>query len=247
MTGGPTRSVSVCLPALNEGPNLEAVVADVIAAVAPLCDWTEVVIADDGSSDDTPRVLERLRAAPVTIRVVKHARTRGYGAACRSALLAARGDLLLLADADGQFDFRDFGPLVEALSGVDAVIGYRSDRQDGWRRVATGRLWTRLVNLALGYTARDVNCAFKLVRRAWAQPLLATVTSDGAAFSAEWMARARRAGVRIREVPVRHRPRARGQPTGGRLTVMLRGLVELNRVRQALRAPRGAPGRRPSL
>ncbi len=238
MSGAVPRSISVCLPALNEASNLETVIQEIAGTLAPHFDQVEMVVTDDGSTDDTPRVLERLRALHAGLRVVRHHRTRGYGAACRSALLAARGDLLLLTDADGQFDLQDVGPCLEAMRDADAVIGYRARRRDPWRRVAQGWLWTRLVNLMLGYTARDVNCAFKLVRRDWCQPLLSSVESDGAAFSAEWMARARRSGVRIRELPVTHRPRRYGQPTGGLPRVMLRGLGELMRVRRSLRARR---------
>ena len=233
-----SRLLSVCLPALNEAANLDAVLQEVVESVAPHVDRVEIVVTDDGSTDDTPRVLERLVAIHPGLRVVRHEWTRGYGAACRSAMLAARGDLLLLTDADRQFDLRDLAPCLDALREADAVIGYRARRRDSWRRVAQGWLWTYLVNLLLGYTARDVNCAFKLVRRDWCQPLLSRVESDGAAFSAEWMARARRAGVRIREVPVRHRPRRHGQPTGGQPHVMLRGLGELMRVRRSLRTGR---------
>lgn len=238
MTARTPRSISVCLPALNEAANLEAVVRDIAAVMAPHFDSVETVVTDDGSTDETPRVLERLCATTPGLLVVRHERTRGYGAACRSALLAARGDLLLLTDADGQFDLGDIGPFVEAIRDADAVIGYRAQRQDPWRRVLSGWLWSRLVNLVLGYTARDVNCAFKLVDREWCQPLLSTVQSDGAAFGAEWMARARRAGGRIRELPVTHRPRVHGQPTGGLPRVMLRGIGELMRVRRTLASSR---------
>lgn len=234
MSGTVPRSISVCLPALNEAPNLEAVLREIARTLTRHFHEVEVVVTDDGSTDDTPQVLERLRTIHPGLRVVRHDRPRGYGAACRSALLAARGELLLLTDADGQFDLQDVGPCLEAMRDADAVIGYRVRRRDSWRRVAQGWLWTRLVNLVLGYTARDVNCAFKLVRRDWCQPLLSKVQSDGAAFSAEWMARARRSGVRIREVPVNHRPRRHGRPTGGLPRVMLRGLGELMRVRWSL-------------
>lgn len=240
MTAWTPRSISVCLPALNEAANLEAVIREVAAVLTPLVGLVETVVADDGSTDETPRVLERLRASTPSLRIVRHARTRGYGAACRSALLAARGDILLLTDADGQFDPGDIGPFLEAILDADAVIGYRAPRHDPWRRVVSGWLWSRLVNLMLGYTARDVNCAFKLVRRDWCQGLLPTVQSDGAAFSAEWMARARRAGGRIRELPVTHRPRRHGEATGGLPRVMLRGIGELMRIRRSVSSRRSS-------
>jgi len=83
------------------------------------------------------------------------------------------------------------------------------------------------VSLLFGYTVRDIDCAFKLMRRDVVQRLAPNVLSRGATFSAEWMVMARRHGYRIVEVPVTHRPRQAGNPTGARLHVVWRAFREL--------------------
>lgn len=236
MSPGTPRSVSVCLPALDEAGNLEAMSLEIAAAIRPCFDHVEIVVVDDGSRDDTPQVLARLCAQDGSLRVVRHERTRGYGAACRSALGDARNEALLLTDADRQFDLRDIARFVEALQGAHVVIGYRTRRRDPWRRIVSGWLWSRLVNLLLGYTARDVNCAFKLMRREVFDAIAPALRCDGAAFNAEWLGLARRAGFRVRELPVGHRPRLTGRPTGGHPRVILKGLGELVRIRRRLGA-----------
>jgi hypothetical protein len=88
--------------------------------------------------------------------------------------------------------------------------------------------WKLLVNLLFGYTARDVDCAFKLFRRGVWESM--TVNARGATFSAEFLIKARRLGFRVQELPVSHFPRTAGSPTGARLDVIVRAFVELFRL-----------------
>ncbi|MCL5959448.1 MAG: glycosyltransferase family 2 protein, partial [Chloroflexi bacterium] len=92
--------------------------------------------------------------------------------------------------------------------------------------------WKLLTNLLFGYTARDIDCAFKLFKRDVLDNV--KVESRGATFSAELLVRTRRKGYRIKEVPVKHLPRLAGNPTGARLSVILRAFRELIRFRLKL-------------
>jgi hypothetical protein len=88
--------------------------------------------------------------------------------------------------------------------------------------------WKTLVNTLFGYTAKDVDCAFKLFRRqVW---LSQTVYARGATFSAEFLIKSRRLGFRVKELPVGHFPRTAGSPTGARLDVIVRAFAELFRL-----------------
>ena len=107
------------------------------------------------------------------------------------------------------------------------MAGYRAPRRDPPMRVLFGHGWSSLVTLLFGYTARDIDCAFKLVRRRAFETVAPSILSRGAAFSAEWLVLSKRAGFRIAEVPVSHLPRRAGSQTGARPDVIKRAFREL--------------------
>jgi glycosyltransferase involved in cell wall biosynthesis len=237
--------LSVVMPAHDEADNLAAMLDDTCRELASTCARLEVLVVDDGSTDATPAVLAASVAAHPQLRVITLPARRGYGEAARVGLADAREELVLFTDADRQFQLADVETLLEAIGDGDLAVGYRFDRRDSPLRNGLGRAWSGLVNLLFGYTARDVDCALKLARRTALAEVLPEVRSRGAAFSAEWLIRARRAGQQIVELPVRHRPRCAGRPSGGSPAVALRGFVELLRLRATLprkRRDRAAPG-----
>jgi hypothetical protein len=126
----------------------------------------------------------------------------------------------------------EINKLLPYIDRADLVIGYRAKRQDPFHRRLNGWGWNMVVALFFGYTARDVDCAFKLFKREVLNHI--HILSRGAAFSAEFLIRARRAGYRVVEVPVTHLPRTAGSPTGARLHVIVRAFRELFRVRLAM-------------
>jgi hypothetical protein len=124
--------------------------------------------------------------------------------------------------------------LTPHLAEADMVVGYRSPRRDPPMRVLFGHGWSSLVTLLFGYTARDIDCAFKLLRRQTFQQVAPSIQSRGATFSAEWLVLSKRAGCRIAEVPVSHLPRTAGSQTGARPDVIKRAFGELWRFRKRL-------------
>ena len=225
--------LTVVLPAFNEAANLEATVRELIPVVAAAAGTAEVVVVDDGSTDGTADVAARLaaeaaRAGGPSVRVVRHPRNLGYGAALRTGFAAAHQPWILLLDADGQFVPRDLERFVAAAPAADLVAGYRVRRADPPHRRAFAWAWRWLMRALLGVRGRDVDCAFKLVRTALVRSL--ALEAGGAFISAELLAKAGRCGARIVEVPVAHRPRRAGQQTGGRVRVLLRAFYELARL-----------------
>ncbi len=219
----------------DEEPNVEALL-DAAANLAPLlADDFEIIVVDDGSRDAGPdRVAERARNDP-RVRLLHHPRNVGYGAALRSGLRAARGELVFFTDADLQFDLGEIARLLEHTDEFDLVVGYRAPRRDPWRRRALAAGWGFLVRLLFGLHVRDIDCAFKVLRRPVIEAL--PIASIGAFVNTELLLRARRAGFRIREVPVSHRPRQAGRAKGATPRVMLRALLELALLYRELRAP----------
>ena len=220
--------ISVVLPAYNEAAVIADTVHHVEEVLRGLAADFEIIVVDDGSHDSTPDVLAELQAADPTLhlRVVRHAHNAGYGAALASGFDASTRELIFFTDGDKQFDVRELGVFLSRMTpSVDMVIGFRAKRADPPLRRVNAWGWKQLVNFLFGYTARDVDCAFKLFRgRVWRQ---LRVHSRGATFSAELLIKARRAGFQILELPVHHYPRPAGQATGAHPRVIARAFREL--------------------
>lgn len=225
-------SISVILPAFNEEENIPKTVAAVVDAIGRTATEYEVIVVDDGSKDRTAEVTTQLAERYPAVRLVRHPVNRGYGGALATGFAAAKKDLIFFTDSDNQFDIREIDKLLSHIGEYDLVIGYRSPRVDPFIRKLNAFGWKVLVNLIFGYTARDVDCAFKLFKREVLDNI--KIESRGATFSAEFLVRARRKGYRIKEVPVKHLPRLAGQPTGARLSVILRAFRELISFRRRL-------------
>jgi glycosyltransferase involved in cell wall biosynthesis len=224
-------SLSICMPAYNEEQNLPAMIADVVAVMRARCADFEVVVANDGSKDRTGAVLDELALQYPELKPVHHAVNQGYGGAAYTAITHATKDAILFTDSDRQFVLTEIDRLWPRLAEAEMVVGYRAPRRDPPLRVLFGWGWSALVTLLFGYTARDVDCAFKLFRRQLFEAVGPRIQARGATFSAEWLVRAKRAGFRIVEVPVSHLPRRAGSPTGARLDVIARAFRELWRLR----------------
>jgi glycosyltransferase involved in cell wall biosynthesis len=226
-----TLSISAVLPAYNEEAIIERTVRHVAGVLRNLASDFEVIVANDGSRDRTGEILAGLQQQEpdLNLCIVTHATNCGYGAALASGFDAARKDLVFLTDGDKQFDVTELAQFMPVMdSQTDLVIGWRRNRADPFMRKLNALGWKLLVNLLFGYTARDVDCAFKLFRRRVWESM--TVHARGATFSAEFLIKARRLGFRPKELPVSHFPRTAGSPTGARPEVIVRAFVELFRL-----------------
>ena len=229
------KSITVAMPAYNEAENIEAMVEDVIQMMDPLTDDYEVIVVDDGSRDGTAQVVKSLEQRYPQVRLVQHEVNQGYGAAVFSGLTNASKELVFFTDSDRQFDLQEIHKLLDLIDQADLIVGYRAPRRDPFMRKLNGWGWSALVTLLFGYTARDIDCAFKLMHRTVIERLKDKVASRGATFSAEFLIRAKRDGFRIREVPLHgHRPRVAGSQTGARLDVITRAFKELFHLRLTL-------------
>jgi len=222
-------SLTVSLPAYNEAENIGLMIDLARAKVAPLVDDLEIIVVNDGSSDQTASIVRQLSAEDPRVRLIDHTVNMGYGAAVRDGIWAATKELIFVTDSDRQFDLGELAHLLPRIAQADMVAGYRYARSDPWHRRLFGHGWSWLVNLLFGYTARDIDCAFKLFRHQIIETI--RVDSGGAMFSAEFLVRAKRAGFRIIEEPVSHYPRVAGSQTGARPAVILRAFRELFKLR----------------
>ncbi|MBK9189448.1 MAG: glycosyltransferase family 2 protein [Phycisphaerales bacterium] len=228
------ESLSIVLPCRNEAENVARVVRAALREGSRVASRVEVIVVNDGSTDDTGMIGAELAREDPRVRVVTHEVGRGYGAALRSGFDAALMDFVFWTDGDGQFDLGELGSLLGLLGAFDAAIGFRRRRRDNIVRRLNGFCWTWLMRWMLGVRSRDVDCAFKVFPREFLQGV--GLVSNGAMISAEILARASRAGLRIGEVGVRHQPRIAGTPSGGSLRVIAKAFAELRTLRRLLAA-----------
>ncbi len=236
-------AVSLVLPAFNEVENLAQAVAQASAALAEMAPAWELIVVDDGSTDGTGPLADRLAQAD-GVRVVHHARNRGKGAALRTGVAASRAPVVGWTDADLPFDMEALGRAYARLgeTGADLVAGVRTNRDEYslQRRVLSGS-YNGLFRVLLGVPLDDVGFALKLMRRTVFDR--ADVRSDGGFVDAELMAFAHRSGLHIERVGVAFTPRVHGTSTmAGPASVagILRDLV-LFRLGRLRRRPRALP------
>jgi glycosyltransferase involved in cell wall biosynthesis len=231
---GIVRALSVVLPAFNEEANIERVVhacTDYLDGVQ--IDY-ELLVVNDGSSDRTAEILEKLSATLPRLKPLQHPQNRGYGAALRTGFDAAGKRFVFYMDGDGQFDIRNLDAVLPLATDEEHIVtGFRIDRSDPFIRRLNAKLFGGfLVRVLLGVRVKDLNCAFKLIPKKVLDSI--SLESTGALVNAELYGRAIRRGFGIKEVGVRHYPREAGVQTGAHLSVILRAFYELFRLRKRI-------------
>jgi glycosyltransferase involved in cell wall biosynthesis len=221
-------SLSVVFPAYNEEENIGPSVTRCRDALREHVDDFEIIVVDDGSTDDTSARAEELAATFAEVRVIRHGRNRKLGRALRTGFAAATKDLVFYTDADLPIDFRDIPRGVELLErdGAEAVLGYRLDQPDNLWRTMLSASYNRLVNALFGLGVRDVNFSFKLFPKAVIENL--GLKSEGSFIDAEIIARARLAGVALAEMGVHYFPRRAGRSKLAGPGVIVKILFEMN-------------------
>ena len=185
----------------------------------------EVLIIDDGSTDGTREKADELAERYPGVRAIHHEVNKGYGGAVWTGLRSASKDLVFFTDGDGQFDIRELKDFYEALNDYDAVLGYRIDRKDPPHRILFAKCWGMLIRMLFGFRLRDLDCAFKLIRR----DLIKDIEPEcgGAMVTVELIARLSAKGFRYIEKGAHHYPRVAGEQSGGSPKVILRAFKEL--------------------
>lgn len=211
MTAAPlVSSLSVVLPAYNEEPNIRGVVSQALEVLPGLAREFEIVVVDDGSSDGTAEVAQELvDAHHPRVRLVRHERNEGYGAALRTGFSRAGFDYVFYTDADQQFDISELEFLLPMLREYDVVVGFRVYRYDSAARLAASTIYNWLVRILFRVQVRDVDCSFKLFRR----EVLDKITIECTDFfvDTELVAKVRKWNFRLAEKGVRHYPRPAGE------------------------------------
>jgi dolichyl-phosphate beta-glucosyltransferase len=203
---------SVVIPCFNEAARIGATVRATLDYLYENSPQSELIVANDGSSDDTASIVrDAFSGAKVTTRLLENFPNRGKGAAVRSGLLAAQKPIALFFDADLSTPLSETPKVIEPIADGDVDIAFGSRALDSrligqhqpWRREQAGRVFNLLVRLATGLPFWDTQCGFKAFRMDVCRPILQAARIGGFAFDVELLYLAHRAGLRIREIPVR--------------------------------------------
>jgi len=222
--------LSLFFPAYNEEANIASSIGearkvlDALIAKGRLKDY-EIIVVDDGSHDRTAAIVDEHSRMDNKVRLISHTTNRGYGAALWSGITHSRFEWVFFTDADLQFDLSELGRLLALVPENKVVIGYRAPRRDSFMRLINGYGWNILNRILFDLKVRDIDCAFKLFQRDLVANL--PLQTRGAAMSAEMLVRIERGGVVWKEVPVTHKPRTAGSPTGAKPAVIIRAFKEI--------------------
>lgn len=216
--------LSLVLPAHNEQENIEIVVRAALETLPKYAPEFEILVVNDGSSDETPSIIEALHREDALMMAIHHETNQGYGGALKSGFSASTGDFVMFMDADRQFDITDISLLAPLVDLFDIVAGFRMERSDPIHRRINAEIFNLAVRVLFGVHMRDLDCAFKVFRGDQIRGL--ALTSSGALINAEIQAKLRRQGVTMVQVGVPHHPRVAGHATGGDLSVILRAMRE---------------------
>jgi glycosyltransferase involved in cell wall biosynthesis len=204
-------SLSVFFPAYNDAGTIASLVITAVRVAGTLTPDFEVIVVNDGSQDETPRILDELaHLYPDHVRIVHHAKNRGYGGALRSGFAAATKDLIFYTDGDAQYDPAEMSVLWPRMTDdVDWVNGWKISRSDPLHRIIIGRVYHHMVKFLFGLKVRDVDCDFRLMRRRIFD--VVTLEKDSGVICLEMMKKFQDAGFRVAEQPVHHYHRTYGK------------------------------------
>jgi dolichyl-phosphate beta-glucosyltransferase len=238
-----TMSLSIIVPAYNEGSRLGSSLRAIVGYLSEYVSETELIVVDDGSTDGTASAAREELATAKNVRtsVISYQSNLGKGRAVRLGLLASRCDVALFTDADLSTPITETPKLLEPIARGECDLAFGSRALDPslvgihqpWRREQGGRVFNLAVRLATGLPFWDTQCGFKAFRMSACRPIIEGATIDRFGFDVELLYVAHRAGLRLREVPVRW-DHAEGSKVNV-ATDWYRTLSEVGRIRQQAR------------
>jgi glycosyltransferase involved in cell wall biosynthesis len=203
---------SVTIPCYNEAARIGGTVRETLNYLSAESPDAELIVVNDGSTDSTAAIVrDVLAGAKIQTRLLENFPNRGKGSAVKGGLLAATKPIGLFFDADLSTPLNEIPKLIEPIANgeVDIAFGSRGLDRDligvhqPWRREQAGRVFNFIVRLATGMPFWDTQCGFKAFRLDVSRPILEKAHTIGFAFDVELLLLAYRAGLRLREVPVR--------------------------------------------
>jgi len=221
------REISVFFPSYNEEGNIKSTVNKAVEILKRLNLEYEIIIVNDGSTDNTKLVVENLAKKNSKLKIINHPKNLGYGEALKSGFYNAKYNAIVYTDGDGQFDFSEITKFLDKIEDHDLIIGYRIKRQDPILRRIFGKGWRLSLLAFFGLTLKDVDCGFKMVKKKVLESIPKLESQRGAMINAELAIKAKKFGFKVIEIGVNHYPRLSGKPTGASVKVIIKSYLDL--------------------
>jgi glycosyltransferase involved in cell wall biosynthesis len=238
-----TLSLSIVVPAYNEGVRLGKSLRTIVSYLSEYAPSSELIVVDDGSTDETADIARRELADSQNVHtsVISYKSNLGKGRAVRLGLQASRGEIALFTDTDLSTPITEAPKLIDAILQGDCDLAFGSRAIDrsligvhqSWRREQGGRVFNLAVRLATGLPFWDTQCGFKAFRMSACRPIIEGATIDRFGFDVELLYVAYRAGLKLKEIPVRW-----DHAEGSKVNLgsdSLKMLSEVGRIRQQAR------------
>lgn len=205
-----TFSLSIILPAYNEAQNnIGKSVNGALQILEEVSCKGEIILIDDGSTDKTGIVADKLSDQTEQLKVIHHNVNKGMGTAIISGIRAAKHEFVFYTDSDNQFDYNELKTMLPLIEAADIVMGFRDIRQDSLARKINSFGYNFLTRILFGLNIKDVNCSFKLFRKEIFENM--NLRSRGFFIDAEILLKASRMNCKITQIPVTHIPRLSGK------------------------------------
>lgn len=227
--------LSIFFPFWNEEKNIETVIKKAIPIAEKIADKWEIIMIDDGSSDKTLSIANKLAGKNKNLTVISHFPNRGYGAALREGFSKSKFKYIIFNDGDNQFDFAEADKFIDLIRNADIVIGYRKKRNDVnlLKRLLLMNMLKIWDLILFHFYFRDIDCGFKMFTRETLDKI-GPLRSEGAMITTEILAKAKKKKLKIKEVGVNHYPRLHGAQSGANFPVILRAVLESLQLRYDL-------------
>lgn len=226
MDGSKKVEISAVIPVFNEEENLPVLIPKVMEVLNQLSKVYEVICVDDGSSDNSRKILREMAIQYPTLRVLGLKENRGLSTALLAGMREARGDILITLDSDLQNDPADIPRLLQCLDQYDMATGWRQKRDDPWLKRIASKIGNGVRNRLSGEAIHDSACTLRVFKRECIQDI--PVFNGMHRFLSTLV---KREGFRIVEVPVSHHPRRFGKSKYNIRNRMIRSFTDLLAVR----------------
>lgn len=219
------NSISFVFPVYNEEENIGHVIDDALEVGRSLNIPFEIITVNDGSRDNTGKVIANSASLNREIKIINHEVNKGYGTTLRDGFEKAQYEWVFFSDSDRQFDISEIRKFIDKTKDFDLIVGYRINRKDSDLRKLNAFIFKIAVKIFFNINVKDVDCAFKLIKKEVLSSI--NLVSNGALINTELFHKSSNKKFRIVEIPVNHYPRIKGKATGANFFVIIRAVKEI--------------------
>lgn len=219
------NNLSIILPVFNEQDTIKSLIQDISFQVSKYIPDFEIIVVEDGSTDQTSYILRELQGSIPSLKILTHDKNKGYGQAIKTGIGGANKEWLLIMDSDGQFHISALESFWSQREKFDFILGYREKRTDNLYRSLLGKTGNFFSNTLLKKKITDINCGFKLFKSQDLKSL--NLISTGGIINFEILHRLFKNKVyKFKQSPVKHFPRKYGKQTGGNWRTIMKIITE---------------------